>query len=142
MLHCNIVAMHNNPFKLNVRRKAMSTAIYENISKVGKSSYEAIKELYTINSNLAEQLAEQQLALVTLGVEFSASQLKLASEAKGYKEIISGQTEIATDVSSKVQGIARNTMDIMNETKNQITAWFEKGVKEAAKVVPLTSKVA
>ncbi len=120
----------------------MSTAIYENISKVGKSSYEAIKEFYTINSNLAEQLAEQQLALVTLGVEFSASQLKLASEAKGYKEIISGQTEIATDVSSKVQGIARNTMDIMNETKNQISAWFEKGVKEAAKVVPLTSKVA
>ena len=120
----------------------MNTAIYENVSKAGKSSYEAIKELYTINTNLAEQLAEQQLALVTLSVEYTTRQMKLASEARGYKEILSGQTEITTDISGKAQGIARNTLDILNESKNEITAWFEKGVKEAAKVVPLTTKAA
>jgi len=120
----------------------MNTAIYENVNKVCKSSYEAIKELYTINTNLVEQLAEQQLALVTLGVEYGTRQMKLAGEAKGYKEIISGQTEITTDISGKVQGIARNTMDILNESKNELGTWVEKGMKEVAKAVPLTTKAA
>jgi phasin family protein len=127
----------------------MNTAIIENVNKLGKSSYESVKELYTINTNLAEQLIEQQLALVSAGVEYTANQLKLVGEAKNYKESISGQTEIVTDLSGKVQGIARNTLDIFNETRDQMNAWFEKGVKEAekgireaTKIVPLTTKAA
>lgn len=127
----------------------MNTAIIENVNKLGKSSYESVKEFYTINTNLAEQLIEQQLALVSAGVEYAARQLKLAGEAKGYKEQINGQTEIVTEFSGKVQGIARNTLDIFNETRDEVNAWFEKGVKEAekgireaAKVVPLKTKAA
>lgn len=117
----------------------------ENINKVGKSSYEIIKGLYEINTNIVEQLFEQQLALVGLSTECATRQLKLASEAKGYKEVITGQSEIAADISSKAQGIARNTIDIINESKDEMNVWFEKSVKEAeknikeaAKVVPLT----
>jgi phasin family protein len=123
----------------------MNTAIYENLNKFGKGSYENMKGLYVMQTKTAEQLIEQQMALMSLGIEFFTRQMKLASEAKGYKEVLSGQTEITTEVSSKVQGIARNTLDIINESRDELNAWFEncvketeKGIKEAAKTVPIS----
>ena len=131
----------------------MNTANFENMNKLGKSAYEAIKEFYAVNTNIAEQVFEQQLALTSLGVDYFISQLQLASSAKGYKEMINGQTDIVTDFSSKVQGIARNTLDIINESRDEVNTWFEKNAKEAekglkevskevSKVVPVATKAA
>jgi len=123
----------------------MNTAIIENMNKYGKGSYESMKGLYTMQTKSAQQMLEQQMALMSLGVEFFTRQMKLASEAKGYKEILNGQTDITTEISSKVQGIARNTMDIVNESRDELSAWFEncakeaeQGIKEVAKIVPLS----
>jgi phasin family protein len=123
----------------------MNTVNFDQFNKLGMSTYETLKQLYTINTNTVEQLVEQQLALASLGVEYATSQMKLAGTAKGYKEVMSAQTDMAGDISSKMQGIARNTLDIMNESRDEISAWFEKSVKEAeksikeaAKVVPIT----
>lgn len=122
----------------------MSTPDFENVNKVAKSSYESLKKLYAMNANFAEQIADQQLALLSIGIEYVTSEMKLASNAKGYKEIVSAQNELASEISNKLQGIARNTMDIMNETNEELTAWLEKnaketekGMKEIAKVTPL-----
>ena len=131
----------------------MNTAVYQNMNKLGKTTYEAIKELYAVNTNIAEQVFEQQLALTSLGVDYFISQLQLASTARGYKEIINGQTDIVADISNKVQGIARNTLDIINESRDEVNSWFEKNVqvaekglkevtKEVSKVVPVTPKAA
>ena len=131
----------------------MNTANFENMNKLGKSAYEAIKEFYAVNTNIAEQVFEQQLALTSLGVDYFISQLQLASSAKGYKEMINGQTDIVTDFTSKVQGIARNTLDIINESRDEVNTWFEKNAKEAekglkevskevSKVVPVATKAA
>ena len=127
----------------------MNNAIYENMNKLGKSSYEAMKELFAVNNSFFEQIIDQQFALATLGIEYTTRQMKLASSAKGYKEVISGETEIAGDISSKMQGIARNTLDICNESRDEVSAWFEKnmkeaekGIKEVAKVVPISNKAA
>ena len=123
----------------------MTNIFYENMSKIGKSAYDSAKELYGINTNIAEQVIEQQLALFNLGVEYTTRQLGLAGQAKGYKELVSGQTDITSDVISKAQGIARNSADIITESRDEVNVWFEKGLKEAekniqevAKVVPFT----
>jgi len=123
----------------------MNTAIYENLNKVAQSSYESMKTLYTLQSKLAEQITEQQMALNSLGLEYVTRQMQLASEAKGYKEVLSGQTEIANDISSKLQGIARSTIEVFNESRDELNHWFEKcakeaekGIKEASKVVPVS----
>ena len=87
----------------------MNTAIYENMNKYNKSFYETMKGLVSLNNKLAEQVIEQQMALLSLNVEFFTREMKLASEAKGYKETMNSQTEITTDISSKVQGIDRKS---------------------------------
>lgn len=124
----------------------MNTVTYENLNKLGKGSYDTLKGFYVLNNKIAEQIVEQQMALISLNVEFITRQMKLASEAKGYKEILSGQTDITTNISSKMQGIARNTLDIFNESREELNAWFEncvreteKGIKEATKIMPVTT---
>ncbi|HSR62806.1 MAG TPA: phasin family protein [Gammaproteobacteria bacterium] len=127
----------------------MANEIYDNVNKAARSTYDSMKALYDIQNNIAEQVFEQQLAVINLGVDYTSRQLKLASEARGYKELLNGQTEIVSDFGTKVQGITRNTIDILNESRDELSAWYEKGVKEAesglkeaAKVVPMPTKAA
>ena len=117
----------------NINIKEMN----ENMNKMGQSAYSAAKALYTMNTNTVEQLFNQQIAMATLGMETITSQIELMSNAKGYQAVIDGQADIVSDVSSKSQGIARNTLDILNESKEDVTAWVEDVAKEAADNNPM-----
>ncbi len=113
------------------------TEMNENMNKMAQSAYSAAKAFYAMNTNTCEQLFDQQIAMATLGMDAITSQMELMSSAKGYQSVIDGQTEIANDISSKTQGIARNTLDILNETKEDVTAWVEDVAKEAADNNPI-----
>ncbi len=104
----------------------------ENMNKMGQSAHNAAKSFYTMNTNTVEQLFDQQIAMATLGMEAITSQMKLMITAKNYQAMVAGQADIANDISNKSQGIARNTMDIMNESKVDVSAWVEEVEKEAA----------
>lgn len=108
-----------------------------NMNEMGQSAYSAAKAFYTMNTNTVEQLFDQQIAMATLGMETITSQMELMSAAKGYQAVIDGQADIANDISSKSQGIARNTLDIFNESKEDATAWVEEVAKEAADNNPM-----
>lgn len=118
----------------------MSNEMIEKASQYSQESYDTIKELYSINTKLIEQLVEQQFALASLGVEYTTSQMKLAADAKGYKDILEGETSLTSDFSSKFQGIARNTLDIMSESKDEVSNWVEKSAKEAEKTFTEAAK--
>lgn len=110
--------------------------ISENMNKLGQSAYSAGKAFYSLNTDTLEQLFDQQLAAASLGLESYTRQLELIGKAKGYQAIIEGQAEIASDISGKTQGIARNTLDILTESKDEITAWAEKTAKETVANIP------
>ena len=114
----------------------MNSEMIENVNKLGKTTYDAMKELYNINMKIAGQISEQQMALINLTMECATAQMEMIGKSKGYKDILSGQTNLFNETSEKVQGIARNTMDIMNETKDEVSAWVEKGVEDASAIVP------
>lgn len=120
----------------------MTNEIFESINRFGKTSYKAMKELYDINIKIAGQFSEQQLAFINLSLECATSQMEMIAKSKGYKDIFSGQTALINDASEKAQGIVRNTVDIINESKDEVSAWVEKGVEEAATIVPFAKKSA
>ena len=127
----------------------MTNSLFESFNNYGKTTYESMKDLYAVNSGLVEQLIEQQFAFASLGIEYTTSQMKLASTAKGYKEVLSGQSDLAAEMGSKFQGITRNTLDILNESKEELEGWFdksiqtaEKSMKEVAKSAPAPKKTA
>jgi len=109
----------------------------ENMNKMGQSAYSAAKAFYAMNTNTVEQLFDQQIAMATLGMETITSQMELMSSARGYEAMVAGQADIANDISSKSQGIARNTLDILSESKEDVTAWVEEVAKEATDNNPI-----
>jgi Phasin protein len=116
----------------------MTNEIFETMSKLGKSNYDAMKELYNINLKIAGQIADQQQAFISLSMDCVSAQMEMIGKSKDYKEVINEQTALINETSAKVQGIARNTVDIMNESKEEVSAWVEKGVEEAATIVPFS----
>ena len=109
----------------------------ENMNKMGQSAYSAANAFYAMNTNTVEQLFDQQIAMATLSMETITSQMELMSSARGYEAMVAGQADIANDISSKSQGIAQNTMDILNESKEDVTAWVEDVTKEATDNNPM-----
>jgi len=116
----------------------MTNEIFETMTKLGKSNYDAMQELYNINLKIAGQFTEQQQAFINLSYECATSQMEMLGKSKDYKDIISEQTSLINQASAKVQGIARNAVDIMNESKDEVSAWVEKGVEDAATIVPFS----
>ncbi len=109
----------------------------ENMNKMGQSAYSAANAFYAMNTNTVEQLFDQQIAMATLSMETITSQMELMSSARGYEAMVAGRADIANDISSKSQDIARNTLDILNESKEDVTAWVEDVTKEATDNNPM-----
>ena len=130
--------MHNI-LPITLRRTKMSKEMIDKLNVMGRTSYEASKELSEINAKTLEEICEQQMALANLMIENVTTQMKLLGTAKDIKEVLSSQTEINADMSGKIMGIARNTTDILNEYKEQCSSWYEKGVKASSTFVPSTS---
>jgi hypothetical protein len=116
--------------------QAMNNEYIQNMNKYGKTSYDAMKELYEINMRIMGQFGEQQAAYLNLFMECATAQLDMLGKSKDYKDIITNQTNLVNEASEKVQGIARNAVDILNEGKDEVSAWVEKGVKDASEAVP------
>ena len=117
----------------------MSKEMIDKLNVMGRTSYEASKELSEINAKTLEEICEQQLALANLMIENVTTQMKLLGSAKDIKEVLGSQTEINADISGKIMGIARNTTDILNEYKEQCSGWYEKGVKASSTFIPSAS---
>lgn len=119
----------------------MTNEYIKSVTEYNKQTYESLKELATINKKSLEQIAEQQLALFSLMVETNRKYFETFSKSKGYKDLLNAQSELGADLSGKVLGIARNTTDILNESKDEISAWAEKQAKNIP-VNPFVSKAA
>ncbi len=109
----------------------MATDILSEMTTLGNSAYDSLKELAEINTKTAEKLSVQQLEILDSCLEAGTKQFMLATEAKGVKEVLSGQADLATEYNEKVLAFAKNTTAILTESKEELTAWLEKGVETA-----------
>ena len=118
----------------------MDTNLIENLNKAGKISFNSFKSLFDIHADIVEQLAEQQLALFNLGAEYSSRQLKSASQSNDYKDFLTSQSDVTAEVINKAQGILRNSVDILSESRDEMENWYDSSVKETEKFIKDISK--
>jgi hypothetical protein len=59
------------------------------------------------------------------------AQIKLATEAKGVQELMTGNMAIAKSLTEKLVAENRATMDIATETREELRSWWEAGVAGA-----------
>lgn len=122
----------------------MQKDLFEQWNTFGKSAYESFKVLAEINTSVFEKLTEQQLEALNVYMETGAKQVSLLGESKGYQDLLSSQASLANEANEKLLSVARNVAGILNDSKNEITSWVEKGIETAVTPVtkPATTKKA
>lgn len=110
----------------------MQNDIFEQFMKAGKSSYENMQQLGTINSKAMQKLSELQFSLATAGIESGVEQAKLLSSTTNYKDLMAAESDLANQYGTKVMDIGKQTAEVLNESGEEIAAWFEKTTESLA----------
>lgn len=110
----------------------MQNDIFEQFVNAGKTSYENLQQLGSINTKALQKLTELQFSLATIGIEGSVEQAKLLGSTTNYKDLIAAESDLANQYSSKVMDISKQTADVLNESGEEIASWFEKTAESFA----------
>lgn len=117
----------------------MQNEIFEQFVSAGKASYENLQQLGAINTKALQKLTELQFSLATMGIESGVEQAKLLSSTSSYKDLISAESELANQYSSKMMDLGKQTADVLNESGEEFFALLEKSAEsfvENAKQAP------
>lgn len=118
----------------------MQQEFVNTISNFGKNAVEAAKSLGEINTKLAEQMIESQLAAVNLAVEGSVNQVKLAQETKDVKDFWTKQSALTDEYAGKAMDLAKKNVELAQKAGEQYKAWMEKGLSQASEAATEAGK--
>lgn len=93
-----------------------------------ESTYASFKELGEIGTKATEKLAEQQLGFLSTFMDTGVKHLTLYSEAKGYKDLLSGFTKLSTEYNDKLLDTLRKTTEVLMESKDELASWAETAI--------------
>lgn len=120
----------------------MQQEFVNTMNDFGKTAVDAAKTLGEINSKLAEEVIERQLAVANLFVEGSVSQAKLAQESKDVKEYWSKQAALTDEYAGKAMDLAKKNVELAQKAGDEYKAWFEKGFAQANSAANEATKAA
>jgi len=118
----------------------------EQWNNISSTAFASLKELTEINAKALERFTEQQLGFFSACLDTGVKQINLISEAKGYKDLFSGQARLVAEFNEKTLDAIRKAGGVVAESKDQLTAWVEKGMESTIsplkKVTPVKKAAA
>ncbi len=103
-------------------------------AEMNKATMNAFKELGEINAGAMTRLTQRQMDMVNLYMEGGAKQLEMFGDAKNMQDVMATQTQLVTEFNEKLIDNARQTIEVLTDTKDALTTWAEKGVEVASNV--------
>lgn len=100
-------------------------------TEASQKSYSLFKELGEIQFNMLNSLSQQQMQAAGIYLESGNKQWQTLSESKDMKSLLAAQPGLFEEVGKKLMGNASSTMEVLNDTKAQVSAWTEKGLQMA-----------
>lgn len=98
----------------------------EQLTNAGKTSFESLQELGTINAKALQKLAELQFKFASYNIETGIEQTKLLTGTTNYKDLLTAESDFAGEYSSKAMDFTREAGSILTESREEIVSWFEK----------------
>ena len=110
---------------------AMNTAKenLEAVNELSSKSYEAARELGELNLHTMEKLVSRQMDMMNMFMESGLRQVTMASEAKGYNDLIKSQIEMTKEVTERVMNESREAVKFANDARDEYRAWMESGME-------------
>ncbi len=111
----------------------MTKELNQQLSEMGKSALDSMKELGQINSKMVERLTEQQLAILNTCLEASSKEIEIVTSAHDPNELLKYQTALANEYSQRMIDLVRTTNEVLEECQSELSAWAEHGVSSVTK---------
>jgi phasin family protein len=99
------------------------------INELSNKGYEAARELGELNLRTMEKLVARQMDMMNMFMESSLRQVVMASEAKGYNDLIKNQIEMTKEVTERVMNESREAVKFASDTRDEYRAWMESGME-------------
>ena len=111
----------------------MQKDIIELIEKSTETAMASARKIGELNQRTFEKLFQQQADLAAFYVDASVRSLELMTKAKGYQDLIAGQTALLREMGERNMAALRDSFAFANESGNEYGAMFQEGVKQVQK---------
>ena len=112
----------------------MENQIIEQLTAATSKSYEAMKNLGDINSSAFRKITDLQFDFISMNVESGIEQAESLNNKADAKELFASSAEFVSDYNEKMIGFTSQTVEILNQSRNEATSLFEKAI--ATKAAP------
>lgn len=120
----------------------MQKDVIEIIEKSNESVLEAIRKITELNMRTFDKMFQQQAELAAYYMDASSRGMELITKAKGYQDLMAGQTALAREIGERNLSVVRNSVTDVYATGNEYSALIQEGVKLAKEQVAQASDVA
>ena len=101
------------------------------VNEFAGNGYQSLRRLGEINQRAFDRMVDKQVSLMNIWMDAGMQQIKLASEAKGLQDLMTGNLTLTKTVAEKLMAENRDTLEMAAETRDELRAWWESGVAEA-----------
>lgn len=105
------------------------------VNEFAGNGYQSLRRLGEINQRALDRLMDKQVSLMNIWMDAGMQQIKLATEAKGLQDLMTGNLTITKTVAEKLMAENRESLEMAAETRDELRAWFESGVADVTERV-------
>lgn len=100
------------------------------VNEFAGNGYQSLRRLGEINQRAFDRMVDKQVSLMNIWMDAGMQQIKLATEAKGLQDLMTGNLTITKAVAEKLVAENRDSLEMAAETRDELRAWFESGVAD------------
>jgi phasin family protein len=105
------------------------------VNEFAGNGYQSMRRLGEINQRALDRMLDKQVTLMNIWMDAGMQQIKLATEAKGLQDLMTGNLAITKAVAEKLVAENRDSLEMAAETRDELRAWWENGVAEVTERV-------
>ena len=105
------------------------------VNEFAGNGYQSLRRLGEINQRAFDRMVDKQVSLMNIWMDAGMQQIKLATEAKGLQDLMTGNLTITKTVAEKLMAENRESLEMAAETRDELRAWFESGVADVTERV-------
>lgn len=105
------------------------------VNEMAGNSYQSLRRLGEINQRTLDRMIDKQVSLMNIWMDAGMQQIKLATEAKGLQELMTGNLAIGKVVAEKLVAENRDTLEMAAQAREELRTWWESGVTDVTERV-------
>ena len=108
----------------------MQQEVMNIINSFNQTALDTTKQLFAINVRTCEKLLEKQTAFTGMCLDNGEKQMGLVREFKDIPGYWTSQGEFVKEYAEKSLAAAKESVEILTDTRDELTSLFEKGVSK------------